>query len=210
MDEYPQLGGRQDRAFFGLLGGRKPDQAVKEIPVGALRQLFQGGRTLDGGRRDDGPRTREQRPSFRPRPPLGESRRDTVPGDIPPRPVGEDTLAPRPESRFPRAYGTRAGNRIEGIPRPAFLPSLIPLKEASDAAGHKPSSSAFLPPGCLSHFMNSQQLSFLADIFYSPLLPAPIFKCLKKHFGIVAAPFSDRRIQVSGIKKLTPRQRHEL
>ena len=36
---------------------------------------------------------------------------------ISPLPFREDTVAPRPESRFPRADGTRAGNRIEGIPR---------------------------------------------------------------------------------------------
>jgi hypothetical protein len=48
---------------------------------------------------------------------------------------------------------------------PAFVPLLIPLNDESTAAGHTPKFSTFLPPGCLSHFLNSQQLIFLSTIF---------------------------------------------
>jgi hypothetical protein len=51
---------------------------------------------------------------------------------------------------------------------PAFWPLLIPSKDASTAAGQTPRSATFLPPGCLSHFLNCQQLIFLSAIFPTP------------------------------------------
>src|SRR3990172_4502816 len=79
----------------------KASPAVQEIPVGAHRQLFQRGPTLDGRRGKDGPRTRKERPSLPPRSPLREDPRHAVPRYLPVPPVREDAVAPAPQGRLP-------------------------------------------------------------------------------------------------------------
>src|SRR3990172_275898 len=116
VDEHPHLRRRKAQALLGFLGGRKTEQAVEEIPVGAHRQLFQRGGALDGGRGNDGPRTRKERPSLSPCPPLRDDRRDAVPGYLAAPFVREGAAVPGPEGLFPCAYGPRAGKRRERFP----------------------------------------------------------------------------------------------
>src|SRR3990170_1949467 len=116
VDEHPHLRRRKDQALLGFLGGRETEQAVEEIPVGAHRQLFQRGGALDGGRGNDGPRTRKERPSLSPCHPLREDRRDAVPGYLAAPFVRDGAAVPGPEGLFPCAYGPRAGKRRERFP----------------------------------------------------------------------------------------------
>jgi hypothetical protein len=86
--------------------------------------------------------------------------------------------------------------------RPPFVPLLLPSCACEVEAGHMPSSSTLFPPGCLPHFLNSQQFIFPSMNLISLHV---LLSDLKHQFNQSGPSHIEKYVSTGNKKPKTPR-----